>query len=77
MIQPVTEQDEQQLITGYVEAFRDAFDFCDWDPQNIQTPQETISGRYFPSSEDGSLLFRISPWRRRPSPTKKRLSGRL
>lgn len=36
-IRPVTKQDEQQLITGYVEAFHDAFDFCDWDLEKIQT----------------------------------------
>src|SRR5882762_9921216 len=36
-IRPVAKHDEQQLMTGYVEAFRDAFDFCDWDPEKIQT----------------------------------------
>jgi GNAT superfamily N-acetyltransferase len=55
MVRPVTEQDEQQLITGYVEAFRDAFDFCDWDLEKIQTAARDDMRKIF-SGQRGRFL---------------------
>ena len=54
-MRPVTEQDEQQLITGYVEAFRDAFDFCDWDLEKIQTAARDDIRKIF-SEQRGRFL---------------------
>lgn len=34
-IRPVTESDEPQLVTSYIEAFADSFDFCDWELSKI------------------------------------------
>jgi GNAT superfamily N-acetyltransferase len=36
-IRPVAASDESHLITAYIEAFRDTFDFCDWELDKIRT----------------------------------------
>src|SRR5262249_55850810 len=54
-IRPATEHEEPQLVAGYVEAFSDTFDFCDWEPEKIvNAARDDI--RKILSGQRGSLL---------------------
>lgn len=49
-IRAVAADDEPQLVTGYIAAFGDSFDFCDWEPEKIQEAarediQKMLSGQ--------------------------------
>ena len=54
-VRPVAESDEPQLVTAYVEAFGDSFDFCDWDLEKIQAAAKDDMRRML-SGQRGCLL---------------------
>lgn len=54
-IRAVTAEDEPQLVTGYIAAFEDSFDFCDWELAKIHTAaREDV--RKMLSGQRGRLL---------------------
>jgi len=44
-LRPIDARAEAQLVTAYLAAFRDAIEYCDWEPEQIQvSAHDTIQG---------------------------------